>query len=127
MGCHALLQGVFPTQGSNRVSSISCTCRRVLDHKRHLGSPSLLGAENESPPLCPERLEHGRQGWEGVLALPVHGHVLGSLSAFVSRTQDARGALGAERPSLSAPGASRTQVTNTREAPRGVPRPQELG
>ena len=28
--CHALLQGIFLTQGSNRVSFVSCTGRRVL-------------------------------------------------------------------------------------------------
>ena len=30
-GCHALLQGIFPTQGSNwRLFYVSCICRRVL-------------------------------------------------------------------------------------------------
>ena len=39
MGCHALLQGIFPTQGSNRVSWVSCIGREILYHQGHLGSP----------------------------------------------------------------------------------------
>ena len=32
MGCHALLQGIFPTQGSTCFSYVSCIGRRVLYH-----------------------------------------------------------------------------------------------
>ena len=32
VGCHFLLQGIFPTQGSNRISCISYIGRRVLYH-----------------------------------------------------------------------------------------------
>ena len=39
MGCHALLQGIFPTQGSNPGLS---HCRRILYHLSHQGSPWLL-------------------------------------------------------------------------------------
>ena len=42
VGCHSLLQGIFPTQGprdQTRVSYISCTCRWVLYHWHHLGRP----------------------------------------------------------------------------------------
>ena len=42
MGCHALLQKVFLTQGSNPISCISCNGRRVLYHWCHLGSPESL-------------------------------------------------------------------------------------
>ena len=39
-GCHALLQGIFGTQGSNPGPlHLSSTGRRVLYHKDHLGSP----------------------------------------------------------------------------------------
>ena len=38
-GCHALLQGRFPTQGVNHFSRVSCIGRRVLYHWHHLGSP----------------------------------------------------------------------------------------
>ena len=31
-GLHALLQGIFPIQGLNRVSYVSCIGRRVLYH-----------------------------------------------------------------------------------------------
>ena len=44
VGCHALLQGIFPTQGSNpgNISQVSCTGRQVLYHQCHLGSPIFL-------------------------------------------------------------------------------------
>ena len=32
LGCHALFQGIFPTQGSNHVSYVSCIGRQVLYH-----------------------------------------------------------------------------------------------
>ena len=38
MGCCALLQGNFPTQGSNLHLICTCTVRRVLYHQRHLGN-----------------------------------------------------------------------------------------
>ena len=39
MGCHALLQGLFPTQGSYRGL---LHCRRILYHLSHQGSPRIL-------------------------------------------------------------------------------------
>ena len=39
MGCHFLLQGIFPTQESNCVSSISCVGRQILYQLHHLKSP----------------------------------------------------------------------------------------
>ena len=38
-GCHALLQGICPPQGSNPDLYVSCTDRQVLHHERPLGSP----------------------------------------------------------------------------------------
>ena len=38
VGCHALLQGIFPTQGSN-LGLPHCTC--VLHHLSHQGSPGV--------------------------------------------------------------------------------------
>ena len=46
VGCRALLQGIFPTQGSNYVSCIS---RWVLYHWYHLGSPLVT---QSCPTLC---------------------------------------------------------------------------
>ena len=37
VGCHALLQGIFPTQGSNPGLP---HCRRILYHLSHQGSPN---------------------------------------------------------------------------------------
>ena len=39
VGCHALLQGIFPTRDRTHVSYISCVGRQVL---YHLGSPCYL-------------------------------------------------------------------------------------
>ena len=39
VGCCALLQGIFLTQGSTCVSYVSCIGRHVLYHQCHLGSP----------------------------------------------------------------------------------------
>ena len=38
VGCHFLLQGVFPAQRSNHISYVSCIGRQVLYHWCHLGS-----------------------------------------------------------------------------------------
>ena len=40
MGCHALLQGIFPTQG--RPHTGLWHCRRILYHLSYLGSPLLF-------------------------------------------------------------------------------------
>ena len=37
--CHALLQGIFPTQGLNPGLPL---CRRILCHQNHQGSPRIL-------------------------------------------------------------------------------------
>ena len=39
VGCHALLQGIFPTQGSN--PGLPC-CRQILYHLSQQGSPRIL-------------------------------------------------------------------------------------
>ena len=39
MGCQALLQGIFPTQGCNPGLPY---CRQILYHLRHQGSPRIL-------------------------------------------------------------------------------------
>ena len=42
VGCHVFHQGIFPTQGSNilsYVSCVSCIGRQVLYQQHHLGSP----------------------------------------------------------------------------------------
>ena len=39
VGCRALLQGIFLTQGWNLRLLVSCVGRRVLHPQRHLGSP----------------------------------------------------------------------------------------
>ena len=40
VGCYALLQGIFPTQGSNPGLP---HCRQILYHLSHQGSPRILG------------------------------------------------------------------------------------
>ena len=39
MGCHALLQGIFPTQGSNPGL---LNCRQIIYHLSYQGSPRIL-------------------------------------------------------------------------------------
>ena len=39
LSCHALLQGIFGTQGSNPHPCVSCIGRQVLYHQCHLGRP----------------------------------------------------------------------------------------
>ena len=55
VGCHALLQGIFPTQGSNRVPYISCIGRWILYHLSHQVSlpaqQQRLSGEWRAPPL----------------------------------------------------------------------------
>ena len=43
VGCHALLQGIFPVQGSNPGL---LHCRQILYHLSHQGSPSCLQEMN---------------------------------------------------------------------------------
>ena len=56
VGGRALLQGIFPMQGSNPVSYVTCIGRRVLYHWCHLGSPEGLWATpfrvSWNPELC---------------------------------------------------------------------------
>ena len=46
VGCHALLQGIFPTQGSNLCLPHLLHCRRILYPLSHLGSPLILHNKN---------------------------------------------------------------------------------
>ena len=74
VGSHALLQGIFPTQGQN---SGLPNCRQVLYHLSHQGNPGLLqkheAAESPDPKqsLSPACLFIGhtffffRAGWGG--------------------------------------------------------------
>ena len=41
VGCHLLLQGIFPTQELNSVSRVSCIGRHIFLPLSHLGSPLL--------------------------------------------------------------------------------------
>ena len=50
-GCHALLQGIFPTQGLNpHLLHLSCIGRWVLYHQHHLGNPYFY--------VCAQLLSH---------------------------------------------------------------------
>ena len=58
VGCHSLLQGIFPTQGLN---SGLPHCRQNLYHLNCLGSPQF---SFRIMPLClPARLTPARPGW----------------------------------------------------------------
>ena len=52
MSCHALLQGIFPTQGSNPGLQ---HCRPILYHLSHQGSPRIQEwVTHPSPENCPD-------------------------------------------------------------------------
>ena len=52
VSCHALLQGIFPTQGSNPHVDGSCIGWQVLYHQRYLGSPNIPVNDLYSPPFA---------------------------------------------------------------------------
>ena len=47
--CHFLLQGIFPFQGSNCISCISCIDRQILYHCTTWETPFILLHENQQP------------------------------------------------------------------------------
>ena len=55
VGCHFLPQGIFPTQGSNLVSCISCIGRRILYHsaiwEAHLPQQTHNGRYRRTSPM----------------------------------------------------------------------------
>ena len=63
MGCHFLLQGIFPTQGSNLGLP---HCRQMLYRLSHQGSPSCYSFNLFSNSLFPSldhQLRGGRDSW----------------------------------------------------------------
>ena len=54
VGCHALLQGIFLTQGLDPHFLISCTGRQVLYHQCHLW-PQAKAIAIRTPPLNPSQ------------------------------------------------------------------------
>ena len=78
VGCHALLQGIFPPWDRTCVSSVSCVGRWALDHKRlqRLRSPTTYfsvswrpgGTHSDSKGLSPGVLmSKGRRRWTSQL------------------------------------------------------------
>ena len=57
MGCHALLQGIFPTQGSNPVLLYY---RQIVYHLSHQGIPII--SEREKKGRKKERWKGGKDG-----------------------------------------------------------------
>ena len=57
VGCHALFQGIFPTQGSNPGLS---HCRQILYHLSHQGSPPQLLGSPYLPQLEKALVQQGR-------------------------------------------------------------------
>ena len=41
VGWHSLFQRIFPTQGTEPASHVSCIGRRILYYERHLGDPNV--------------------------------------------------------------------------------------
>ena len=84
MGCHASLQGIFPTQGSNP----RCLhCRQILHHLTQQGSPLDVGLDMVRNSTCLlQRLVSTSQSAVGLEALG-EGHGLLSSTLKLSSSQ----------------------------------------
>ena len=87
MGCHALLQGIFPTQGSN---PRLLHCKQILYFLSHQGSPRyhcyphFTGKETEAQKawgmcLKHQPLKHINRDFLTVQWLRLHGSTVGSM------------------------------------------------
>ena len=95
MGCHALLQGIFPTQGSNPGLP---HCRQILYRLSHQGSPMLLVKVKES---CLTLCDH--------VEYTVHGTLQARLLEWVAKPSSR----GSSQP------RGRTQVSRIAAEPLG--------
>ena len=85
VGCYVLLQGIFPTQGSN-----PCLphCRLILYHVTHRGSPHLFKESQQLQfPTLSGHLPNGIEGVKGTPQLSVlfnqkRGHIYISRSSY---------------------------------------------
>ena len=89
VGCHALLQGIFSTQGSNPGLP---HCRRILYHLTHQGSPRILqwvaipspgdlpypGLKPGCPALQADSLPAESLQWRPTICIPMHCSLPGS-------------------------------------------------
>ena len=69
VGCHSLLQGIFPTQGLNPGG---LHCRQILCHLNHQGSPNYISVQFSSVAQCQtlcDPMNHSTPG------LPVHHQI----------------------------------------------------
>ena len=77
-GCHALLQGIFLTQGSNpRLLCLTCTGKWFLYSQHHLGSPLIGG----TIVLC-NALTYYHRLWEFILYLLIG--ILATIQGLIS-------------------------------------------
>ena len=76
VGCHFLLQGIFPTQGSNLGLP---HCRQMLYHLRHQGSASSLKWVQNNPPLLIVKTRSGNK-YQGIKKPIEHGE--GSINIY---------------------------------------------
>ena len=84
VGCHTLLQGIFPTQGSNPGFPY---CRQILYQLSYQGNPFIYSVQFSSvtqscPTLC-DPMNHSTPG------LPVHHHLPEFTQTHVHRVSDA--------------------------------------
>ena len=68
VGCHALLQGISPTQGSNRGLPHRTL---ILDRLRHQGSPRLNLMDTEMSVSSSPQPYSSRDGPQSLLSLPL--------------------------------------------------------
>ena len=80
MGCHALLQGIFPTQGLNLRLLCLLHCRQIVFTTELQRKPLLLSmlALKQSPPL-PSPVHLGSEGLDAVCTQPESTRAAGGL------------------------------------------------
>ena len=94
VGCHVLLQRIFPTQGSNPGL---LHCRRILYHRSHQRSPEKTSLDiwflvHEASPQCSDDAFpqdwrfRGKNGFESVPAITTSLLICTSHSTYAQRT-----------------------------------------
>ena len=84
VGCHFLLQGIFPTQRANHNSCVSCIGRWILYHSTTWQAlREMFSAVAQSCPTLCDPMNHSTPG------LPVHYQLPEFTQTYVHRVRDA--------------------------------------
>ena len=86
MGCHAFLQGIFPTQGSNSLFLLSPVLAVRFFTTSTMGSPSTGYQFSSVSQSCPTLCDPVNRSMSG---LPVHHHLLKFIQTHIHWVGDA--------------------------------------